>query len=196
MGVSRHALAAVLLYENQRQFLETKLGKAAWVVAWLLPRELGGEEYASVGIAQLEIYKARALMNDKKLSKHFTDAERNMTFKAIAAKLMNDPGYAIKMAAARLAYVKDNYRVTGDNGRPRKLTDWEATIAYCGCAGNERTFRKWADSGYQFRYAPDRNTNGYNGAQKRYDTMFGRNGFRDRANEYWRCIEAYCWWME
>ncbi|GII92529.1 hypothetical protein [Sinosporangium siamense] len=179
-GVNKYALTATMLYENQFTHFEVKYGKAVWLASFLANAATLKPQNASVGVSQLEIYRVKQLMNDRDLKKHFTAKERSMSTVQIYNRLTQDPEYSIKMAAARMTYVKREFG----------LDDWMATIAYCGCASSNRAnFRRWVASGYQSAFAPSKE------AQKRYNKMFAKNGISGRAFEYWNCVDNKCWWL-
>jgi RHS repeat-associated protein len=147
-GVDKRALAAVLLYEGL--FVETRLAKvgAGEYSYW---REQGK---ASLGISQLEVYKAKDLLRTyyqgRKIKGVFA---HKMSNDQIANLLIYDDGWSIKLTAARMRQLKETYRVPTSFGPggvkgSRPINDWEAAVAYCGCVGNAAEFSRWAASGY------------------------------------------------
>lgn len=131
---------------------------------------------ASLGITQLEVYKASIVSTkyDKK----------NLSYDQLAKILIDNPAKAIEFAATYMRYLKERIKYRG-----RSLTDWEAALGYCGCSGvgenkSNRKFKydrvvNWLDGGE----APNA------GAAKRRSIMEG--WVKDAANECWKCIDKH-----
>ncbi|WP_160330415.1 DNRLRE domain-containing protein [Sphaerimonospora mesophila] len=176
--VDRAALTAVLIYEGL--WLEPKGGKPGDAIAWLS----GYGDGISLGIAQMEIYKARAMLN-----RYYSGRGDRMTNKEIATLLNHNAGMAIELAAAYMRYLKESI-VIDTPGGSRHINDWEAALAYCGCTGVTWSrskgrfvwggFVKWIEGGS----APQAE------AEKRRDYIFG--WVRTAAYEYWKCADANC----
>ncbi|MCF6476848.1 hypothetical protein FAF44_52300 [Nonomuraea sp. MG754425] len=157
-GIQRNILAALLMYESHwqhKQLLGPDLGDKASV------KKEG--ENASVGLAQLEIYKVR-MMLAKYNGKEYLDKKKR-TIEELAA-WMRKPENAIRAAAAWMKHLKENIKI---HGRP--LNDMEAAIGYCGCSGvvvyanrppgeqiHARKFERWAENGWD----PDELERGWN----------------------------------
>ncbi|PZG44533.1 hypothetical protein C1I98_16990 [Spongiactinospora gelatinilytica] len=183
-GIDKNALAALLIYEINRFNFEPKTGwGAALFASWF-----GKDPKKGFGMSQVETYRVRKL-----LKKYYPEMYADMEKKSKSghkdlAELAANPVWGIHLAAARMRWVKENYRLNG-----HRLTDWQATIAYCGCAGkNSAEFQKRWNSG--FKNHPD--------ARLRYDAMYDPQGkqfwpkkepwAKDAAKEYWRCVAVKC----
>ncbi|MGP3960554.1 RHS repeat-associated core domain-containing protein [Nonomuraea sp. 3N208] len=189
-GVDKRALSAVLIYEGL--FLETQISKigAGEYSYW---KEAKG---ASLGISQLEVYKAKHL-----LKKYYTGKKvngvyaENMTDKQIANLLIYNDGWSIRLAAARMAHLKDTYYIyegplrSGREAATRPINDWEAAIAYCGCAAsNAKQFARWAQSGYSSAELVRMHYNNKNidAAMDRRRWMIGVG--REIVDSYWESV--------
>ncbi|MEU0566884.1 RHS repeat-associated core domain-containing protein [Nonomuraea sp. NPDC005983] len=176
-GVDRNALLAVLIYENMHLEPTTGLG------ANLLAEGSHFSNKLSLGMSQLEIYRAQALLkkyykNDKALQ-GYAKSDR-----LTADLLVNNHAMAIRLAAARLRDVKATIRITDkQTGKTRPINDWEATLAYCGCSGSGDKQRRFLEGGA----APNENT------EKRRKFMLGGEAFKI-VDEYWRCVADDCDW--
>lgn len=170
-GVNVRALTAVLIYENLGAEPKRGLGQSVvYGIKW---------SGASLGISQLEVYKARGLLN-----KYYNGAAKGKSDIWIASLLMNNPKMSIRLAAARMRDVKKTYKVRDSiTGELRHINDWEATLAYCGCAGTPRQFRAWLEGGS----APSESV-------VRRQKIILTWGYK-AADEYWRCVKEYCWWL-
>ncbi|MFE0151046.1 DUF6531 domain-containing protein [Nonomuraea sp. NPDC059007] len=179
-GIDLNALIAVLIYENDSA--EPKSGPGAWAYFYAEGWD------ASLGITQLEVYKARALLElyyPDVYKREYKDANKKKEAKKIANLLINKPWMAIHLAAANLRYVKTKYSVKDPRtGQSRSLTDWEATLAYCGCTGNPERFRRWHDSGYNPIHLS--NAKNRESAMKRLRFMQGWGW--QAAEEYWEWV--------
>jgi len=148
-GVSKNALLAVLVYEGL--WAETTLGSAAAERAF--KAEGRG---ASLGITQLEVYRARSLLKKYYAGQKYKGKSvEGLSDRQIADLLIYDAPMAIRLAAARMRHLKETIRVaagpqrSGQENGTRPITDWEAALAYCGCAGSEAQFQKWVEGGYR-----------------------------------------------
>ena len=129
-------LVAVLLYEMDAWRAQKGYGGDAAAFLKSAFWELKGGETASVGIAQLEIYKARMMLVKNSGDKF---ANKNKYNAGAIALMLLDPRVAIELAAAYMAHLKEkiSYDKLNANGTITKhyLNDWEASLAYCGCSG-------------------------------------------------------------
>ena len=110
---------------------------------------------ASVGLAQLEIYKIRIVMIQEYGKKW--DGRKIGDY----AEYAMHPNNAIHLTAAWMKYLKKNVWYMKD-GQKHYIDDVEAAVAYCGCSGvtvvdpmsgtmevNSNKFRIWAESGWK-----------------------------------------------
>ncbi|MGW0192039.1 RHS repeat-associated core domain-containing protein [Nonomuraea sp. NPDC003201] len=145
---------------------------------------------ASIGVAQLELYKAMIM-----LRKHFPKQwEGKISIDRVKEQLL-DPKQAIWLAAAWLRHLKEtiSYVPRGET-RKRNLNDEEAAIAYCGCSGvtvnsrkklfepkqNADVFIAWMQSNKLDRTNPD---DGINRRRDLEELMAAGNA----GDEYFRC---------
>ncbi|MGW0063954.1 LamG-like jellyroll fold domain-containing protein [Streptosporangium sandarakinum] len=188
-GVDKRALMAILIYEGR--FLETSLG---WPVGEVSYRREGAG--ASLGITQLEVYKARGMLNKYYKGKMYkgTPVER-MTNDQIADLLIYDEEWSIRLAAARMRHLKETIRVaagpltSGQENGVRPIDDWEAAIAYCGCAGTPAQFTKWLEGGYKDSDLRSYSSKNRKSLKDRLEFMRGWG--RDAAYEYWRWVDTH-----
>ncbi|WP_443156296.1 LamG-like jellyroll fold domain-containing protein [Nonomuraea sp. KM88] len=171
--VDRNALAAVLIYENMHREPTTGIGGNIVGMGSYFTDTL------SVGISQLEIYRAMRL-----LEKYYGDDKRLSRIAksrvATASLLVNDHKMAIRLAAARMRYLMSTILVPDGNGGMRRINDWEATLAYCGCSGKGSVQRIYLLGGK----APN------DSAAARRKFMRGE-AYRI-VDEYWRCVAQRC----
>lgn len=139
---------AVLIYESRAWDAQTRaFGDFKAIIGNALSSKMGADG-ASVGISQLEIYKARWMLI-KELGPKYANTNK---YSAYAIGLaMQDHRTAIYLAAAWLAHLKEHVWYWKDEGAgtmvKHKLDDWEAALAYCGCSGvtiDPNTW-KWSD---------------------------------------------------
>ncbi|MFD0883228.1 LamG-like jellyroll fold domain-containing protein [Streptosporangium algeriense] len=151
-GISTNILAAVIMWESKGWW-----GEAEDLVAIAADsknkKNLGWG--ASVGLSQLELYKARMM-----LEKHYGKAKWGAPkLKSVLREMLN-PDRAIHLAAAWMGHLKEKISWKVSKGI-HHLTDEEAAIAYCGCSGvtvegpglgntqlNSKRFVEWAKSGF------------------------------------------------
>ncbi|MFI0425189.1 hypothetical protein [Spongiactinospora sp. 9N601] len=144
----------------------------------------GDDENKGFGISQVETREIKHLawFYDRSMYKKV----RMWDNKTIAKWLVSNPGEAIKVAAMRLKFVKENYRIDG-----KGITWWQATIAYCFCAGKESTqFAKRWKAGF-------RGYKGAHNARQRYEAIYGTNRkvggwVWHSTHEFWRCVKNQC----
>ncbi|WP_343948126.1 RHS repeat-associated core domain-containing protein [Nonomuraea longicatena] len=122
--VSKYALTAVLIWETANAGEGVGRGGAFLAFMWESTKGRHRAWGASIGIAQMEIYKG-TLMLIKHEGRKWARTEMRYIIKE-----MLKPARAIDLAAAWLAHLKQNIRI---NGRP--IDDFEAAYAYCGCSG-------------------------------------------------------------
>ncbi|MFG6200814.1 RHS repeat-associated core domain-containing protein [Nonomuraea sp. JJY05] len=123
-GISKYVLAAVLMWESTH----ATEGHGPGVLVAV--HDEGWN--ASLGIGQLEAYKARWM-----LIKYYSH-ERDWTKATLAdvMKQLANPVRAIHITAAWMKHLKQNIVVTdADTGITRHISDKEAAYAYCGCSG-------------------------------------------------------------
>ncbi|MGW4801636.1 hypothetical protein ACWEPC_55390, partial [Nonomuraea sp. NPDC004297] len=184
-----HILAALLMYESHwqhKQLLGPDLGDKASV------KKEG--ENASVGLAQLEIYKVR-MMLAKYNGKEYLDKKKHTTEELAA--WMRKPENAIRAAAAWMKHLKENIKI---HGRP--LNDMEAAIGYCGCSGvvvyanrppgeqiHARKFERWAENGWD----PDELERGWNDKHVAINRRNDLHQYARDAEEMWRRGQVECW---
>ncbi|WP_344884435.1 RHS repeat-associated core domain-containing protein [Nonomuraea antimicrobica] len=158
-GIDKKYLTAVLFWELNT--LANKFGAISLTADWFggilsdrnNPKNLGSG--ASVGLAQLELYKVRILM-----MKHYGKKEWESRPLGDYLKEALDPNRAIHLAAAWMRHLKENVWYMKGGSR-HYLNDAEAAIAYCGCSGvtvdnpasgntklTTKNFRAWAESGF------------------------------------------------
>ncbi|WP_386190485.1 RHS repeat-associated core domain-containing protein [Streptosporangium jomthongense] len=150
--ISENILAAVIMWESKGWW-----GEAEDLVA--IAEDSKNKKNrgwgASVGLPQLELYKAR-MMLEKFYGKAKWGAPK---LKSVLREMLN-PDRAIHLAAAWMEHLKENISWKGANGT-HHLTDEEAAIAYCGCSGvtvdrpglgntklNSKRFVDWAKTGF------------------------------------------------
>ncbi|GII85544.1 hypothetical protein Ssi03_35340 [Sphaerisporangium siamense] len=181
--VDVRALTALIIYENLGA--ETALGKPyAWSNYWG-QKAIGQGEKASLGISQLEVYKARKMLELR--------GEKGLSDDDIAKILIDDPVKSIDLAAQYLSYLKENIKIRGRSGGGN-ITDWEAVLAYCGCSGvgwdpktgklRSTKFRAWLEG---IGDMPP-------GLRKRVDALGGP--VRKYVEDYWKCVKAHCYWLK
>ncbi|MFC4005817.1 RHS repeat-associated core domain-containing protein [Nonomuraea purpurea] len=188
-GINKNVLAAVLMYESHWQADQSGgpiVGDAARV-------KLQGEG-ASVGVAQLEIYKVRMLLAKHKGSEYLD--KKKWPAERINAYMTHAPS-AIHMAAAWMRHLKENVKGLG-----RPLTDMEAAIGYCGCSGvvmdpnsgiiTAGRFVEWVKSGYNPNSLEVSKKNEKNRgiAVKRRASILQ---YMNYADGLWKCGKAACW---
>ncbi|MFF0246227.1 LamG-like jellyroll fold domain-containing protein [Streptosporangium sandarakinum] len=136
-GIDRNVFLAVLIYESNS-------GDAKWgapgafgaLTKSYFKRIVGKDhqEFASIGITQLEVYKARQmLMKHAKTAKE-RERWKNASAFTIAAVLNDDRPRAIHLAAAWMAHLKEKVYWKTSSGT-HHISDFEAALAYCGCSG-------------------------------------------------------------
>ncbi|MFF3437583.1 LamG-like jellyroll fold domain-containing protein [Streptosporangium sp. NPDC002721] len=186
--VDQNALLAVLMYENL--WSEPKVDNIGNAFAW-------GTNYnkdRGYGITQLEIRNARAMLNKyyKNDWKEKYGADGKLSNTEIADIMINDPKWAIRVAAAWMREKMDTIQVTVGGVR-RNINSWEATLAYCGCAaGDKEQFVKWVESGYKAELSPQFKAKGFQTeAMKRMSYIYGWKNSGVLA-EYWRCAQQSC----
>lgn len=177
--VDKAALTALLIIESNSA--EVKRGWPEAVARYIANAVEEDGANASLGPAQLEIYKAR-----KVLKKYFSqNIPEGISGDIKIAKMLMDYRTAIPLAAAYMRYLMDTRTVIdATTGRPRPITDWEAVLAYCGCTGNADRFSRWVQSGYRPSQAAGTN------AVNRYRDLWGWAA--SAATEYWQCVAANC----
>lgn len=196
-GINKYVLAAVLMYESKWWADQWGIAGDAVSIQWdKLPWKKGQGENASVGLAQLEVYKGR-MMLAKHYGAKFNDKNKYST-EWVAGKL-NNPQIAIHLAAAWMRHLKENITIDG-----RHLTDMEAAVAYCGCSGvvvypdkkegeqiRPEKFVAWVKSGYTSK--------GLQGvSEENHDTAIRRRTLLEQyagapAHELWECGRVACW---
>ncbi|MEV7006650.1 LamG-like jellyroll fold domain-containing protein [Streptosporangium sp. NPDC051022] len=137
--IKENVLFAVLLWEvNQDEVKQGRWGYEKKYLGNLITNGTG--EYTSVGIAQLEVYKARKMLIET--SKNGLEAQKwiRASSRYIADHLYKNPSTSIQLAAAWLAELKREIWWKTPSG-PHHLTDEEAAIAYCGCSGVYKDIR-------------------------------------------------------
>ncbi|MGW0201979.1 RHS repeat domain-containing protein [Nonomuraea sp. NPDC003201] len=183
-----NALAAVLMYEShwrEKQFGGPAVGDNLSVTA--------GNEGASIGVSQLEIYKVRRMLGTY-VNKDYLDKDKWPTAKLV--DYMHHAPHAIHMAAAYMRYLKENVK-----GLNRKMTDMDAAIAYCTCSGavmdpktgvvSAKRYVAWANSGYIGRpEATKQNPENGRIAEERRNALLG---YVKAAPELFACGRAACW---
>ncbi|MEV8635808.1 hypothetical protein AB0395_29540 [Streptosporangium sp. NPDC051023] len=105
--IDRNVFLAVLIYESSGW--ENKMGKLGQNAAesYEILLKSGKMENASIGIAQMEVYKAR-IMLDKYYSKERD--WKHAKAKTISDELFKNPERAIHLAAAWMRYLKENIK--------------------------------------------------------------------------------------
>ncbi|TMR21827.1 RHS repeat-associated core domain-containing protein [Nonomuraea turkmeniaca] len=145
--INRRVLTAVIIWES----MNAKEG-TGYVGAGLatIKDDLwdgNGGWGASVGITQLELYKAHMM-----IYKNYGKKYAKMTIGQVTTWMM-DPAKAIDLAAAWMAHLKVNIKVI-EFGDYRELNDMEAAIAYCGCSGvvnwSSKTGAFWVPKAKEF----------------------------------------------
>ncbi|MEV0347597.1 LamG-like jellyroll fold domain-containing protein [Nonomuraea sp. NPDC050680] len=191
--VSRRALTAVLLWEMNT--LANKYGALSLTGDLLLgiynDREKNEGVGASVGLAQLEIYKVRMMM-----MKWYGKEKWNSRPIGDFVKQALDPNRAIHLAAAWMEHLKENVWYMKD-GAKHYLDNNEAAIAYCGCSGvwvdnpisgntelNSERFRAWAENGFTDKALGG--STAATGIKRRYQMLeWLKPG--NAVDEYWEC---------
>ncbi|MEU7897671.1 RHS repeat-associated core domain-containing protein [Nonomuraea sp. NPDC049152] len=158
-GISKESLTAVLLWEintTANKFGNVSLTADFYLGIYGDSKTKNKGVGASVGLAQLEIYKIRMMM-----MKHYGSKEWGRRPIGDYVKEGLNPHRSIHLAAAWMAHLKENVSYQKD-GATHWLTDREAAIAYCGCSGvwvdnpasgntrlNATRFIEWAESGFK-----------------------------------------------
>ncbi|MFI6705384.1 LamG-like jellyroll fold domain-containing protein [Nonomuraea sp. NPDC050478] len=173
-GVNKNAFMAMLIYENSH--LEPNGG---WEGNLVGARE-GWKSTTSLGIGQMQIGTARAMLKKYYSAQYAKMGGDKATNESIGRMLNNDTEMAVRLSAAYMRTLKETVKVTyyagGGEYRTRPITDWEAAVAY---AVSPADFSAWRSGGK----APSAE------AQKRWGLIM--NGTTGKAaKEYWRCIEA------
>ncbi|MET9066097.1 RHS repeat domain-containing protein [Streptosporangium sandarakinum] len=189
-GIDEKILAAVIMWESKDP--EVKLGMIGAIEAINKDAKNGKNKGwgASIGISQLELYKARMM-----LEKFYGKRWARPTLRDVMREMMK-PDRAIHLAAAWMEHLKQNvWYMKG--GVKHYLDDKEAAIAYCGCSGvwvdapgtgntsiNSTRFRQWAESGW--KDSELRVTNPGPGIARRRDLerIWAPGG---AAEQYWEC---------
>ncbi|MEU7900279.1 RHS repeat-associated core domain-containing protein [Nonomuraea sp. NPDC049152] len=197
-GVSEESLTAVLLWEINTT--ANKYGGISLTADFYLgiysDRKTKNKGVgASIGLAQLEIYKVRMMM-----MKHYGKEEWKRRPIADYVKQGLDPNRSIHLAAAWMAHLKENVWYMKD-GAKHYLDDKEAAIAYCGCSGvtvdnpasgntqlNFDRFRTWAENGFRDEFLTVRDPKSRaTGIQRRHQILeWLQDG--NAVDEYWECI--------
>ncbi|MBB2911731.1 RHS repeat-associated protein [Streptosporangium becharense] len=146
--INRDVLLAVIIYESiwhKNQEKSHKNDKASLLFE---------KEGASLGIVQLEVYKARAMLI--KNYSHERDWGKASTGD-IADILMDEKHRrrSIFLAAAWMEHLKENVWYVLPSGHVHRINDREAAVAYCGCSGvwikngkfEMRQYQKWKETG-------------------------------------------------
>ncbi|MEU7855206.1 LamG-like jellyroll fold domain-containing protein [Nonomuraea sp. NPDC049141] len=193
--VDKNTLTAVLIYEMmdpEAKFSEETGGLEA--PALYAKRGATG----SYGIAQLEVYKARMVLQRYKGMWFSEDIKGNVQIVALLIK----PKYAIDIAAMYLMYLKDNIKVktTSDEGgyQTRGISWAEAAVAYCGCAGvtmsvstglwGSKRFSDWMGGGTLVTDDPANKKEAIN----RFNAMMSNGWAMQAASQYWVCASKAC----
>ncbi|MEU4228458.1 RHS repeat-associated core domain-containing protein [Nonomuraea sp. NPDC026600] len=191
-GVDRNVLTALILFESDD--FEVQLGvwgaAGANIKEQIMRMNLKGGWAGSYGVTQMEAYKARWM-----LVKYYGKKWKDASLAEVVGQLLN-PSRAIHLAAAYLAYLKKTITYKTPGGYDRRLDDFQAALAYCGCSGvtvsNPVTasiedlqygkFQIWMQTGALPR--DDRSV-----AYERLNKMkfYINSGV---AQEYWNCIEV------
>ncbi|WP_329087694.1 MULTISPECIES: RHS repeat-associated core domain-containing protein [unclassified Streptosporangium] len=189
-GIDKNILAAVIMWESNNW--EVKFGGIGAIAAIAddakNPKTKGWG--ASVGVPQLELYKARMM-----LEKYYGKKWANATVRSVMLEMLK-PSRAIHLAAAWMKHLKENVWYMKD-GAKHYLDDKEAAIAYCGCAGvwvdnpasgntelNTRRFVAWAESNFQDNtLIVKRPEDGIN----RRNELMGLWAKDGAADQYWHC---------
>ncbi|MER5646140.1 RHS repeat-associated core domain-containing protein [Streptosporangium sp. NPDC002524] len=132
-GIKKNVLLAVLVWESNQE--EVKQGRSGYEKKYWGNMIINGSgEGTSVGITQLEVYKARQM-----LVKNTTGIEQynwgSASSRRIADYLYNNPSGAIHLAAAWMKHLKENVKWKLPDGSTYHINDEQAAIAYCGCSG-------------------------------------------------------------
>ena len=187
-GIDKYILATVIMWESTHAKEGTGEGGAVLAVMW----DGWG---ASVGISQLELYKAR-LMLIKHKGKHWENATLGQV-----RKQMLHPPTAIHLAAAWMSHLKMNIRIQVAPGEYKFISDEQAAIAYCGCSGvvvmdkkgnllkemNAERFTKWMETG---KYSASSAKNKADAEQRRADLEWLWNN--KVGQQYFDCAHTGC----
>ncbi|GIH79821.1 hypothetical protein Plo01_62500 [Planobispora longispora] len=202
-GINKNILAAVIMWESNDEHIK-KYGIAGEAFASVYSdskKKKNGGWGASVGISQLELYKARMMLQKHYGSKTNKWDPGKARLGDVLEKML-DPNMAIHLAAAWMAHLKQNvwFYKKDANGKKYKhyLDDKEAAIAYCGCSGvtvhnpgsgntkiDISDFQTWAESGFQDGSLDV--TNPAPGIKRRreLEELWAPGG---AVEQYWHCI--------
>ncbi|WP_344976381.1 LamG-like jellyroll fold domain-containing protein [Streptosporangium fragile] len=194
-GIDKNVLAAVIMWEIRAK--EVKYGGIGALAAiyydYRDEKRKGMGWGASIGIAQLELYKARMM-----LEKYYGKAKWGPGRARLGdvAEEMLDPHRAIHLAAAWMEHLKQNVWYMKD-GAKHYLDDKEAAIAYCGCSGvtvvapgtgntsiNFARFRVWAENGWRDEELKVGNPDPGIKRRRDLERLWAPGGAVD---EYWQC---------
>ncbi|MFI7700342.1 RHS repeat-associated core domain-containing protein [Nonomuraea sp. NPDC049480] len=189
--VGKYELTAVILWESAHAEEGTGSLGAAAAITWENLKGRNKAWGASIGIAQMEIYKAGLMLIKDEGAKW-----KKATLGQIAAELLK-PARAIDLAAAWMAHLKQHIKIDG-----RPINDLEAAYAYCGCSGvvvwdgkklyyptpDYDRFVTWMKTG--FLEGKPANVAEAKQRKKDLDAMFNLNGGDGVVWAFWACIDT------
>ncbi|MEU8141397.1 hypothetical protein [Nonomuraea sp. NPDC048901] len=192
--INKNVLAAVIIWESAhaREGTDRMGAEAAKTKDHLIDGYKGWG--ASVGITQLEIYKARMML----IKYYYKERDwGKATLGQVTDQLLHAPR-AIQLAAAWMEYLKQNVWYENKDGSRHNLTDREAAEAYCGCSGvtvdnplggypllSFKKYKDWKETGYLDR----KDSTSVVNRQRDLEHLWSNGS----VEEFWRCGRAACW---
>ncbi|MFG1963344.1 LamG-like jellyroll fold domain-containing protein [Nonomuraea sp. NPDC049028] len=192
--INKNVLAAVIIWESAHAREGTgRMGaEAAKTKDHLIDGYKGWG--ASIGITQLEIYKARMML----IKYYYKERDwGKATLGQVTDQLLHAPR-AIQLAAAWMEYLKQNVWYENKDGSRHNLTDREAAEAYCGCSGvtvdnplggypllSFKKYKDWKETGYLDR----KDSTSVVNRQRDLEHLWSNGS----VEEFWRCGRAACW---
>ncbi|WP_326825434.1 RHS repeat-associated core domain-containing protein [Streptosporangium sp. NBC_01756] len=189
-GIDEKILAVLIMWESRaKEVSYGGLGIIAAIAADAKDDKNKGWG-ASIGISQLELYKARMM-----LEKFYGKKWANPTLRSVMNEMIN-PNKAIHLTAAWMEHLKQNVWYMKD-GAKHYLDDKEAAIAYCGCSGvtvdapgtgntelSFKRFQQWAESGFQDKELTVKDSAPGIARRKDLEELWAPGG---AAEQYWKC---------